>query len=158
MNEWDNETLAEKLKDNPDLQIHPDSIHKQATTSTRKALKFETGILPKPKLIKAHPERDFQQQIIDMAHLYGWRIAHFRPAMKKDGTWVTPVSADGKGFPDLLLVHPTKHKIIVVEVKTEKGKLTPEQERWLWAFAECDIQSYDWRPSDWDYIVKTLTV
>jgi hypothetical protein len=50
-------------------------------------------------------ERDFQSAVVPCARLFGWRVAHFRAAQTKHG-WRTPVEADGKGFPDLLLLHP----------------------------------------------------
>ncbi len=102
-------------------------------------------------------EKEFMEQIIELGHSYNWRIAHFRPAMKKDGTWVTPVSADGKGFPDLVLVKP-KHKVIFLELKSEKAKLSIEQENWWRLLRQAKgIYVNMFRPSDWDYIVKLLT-
>ena len=42
-------------------------------------------------------EREFQQQVTDLAELYGWAWAHFRPAQPTKG-WRTPVSGPlGKG-------------------------------------------------------------
>jgi hypothetical protein len=35
-------------------------------------------------------EADLQQSLIDLAHVLGYRVAHFRPAMKADGTRETP--------------------------------------------------------------------
>ena len=95
-----------------------------------------------------HPtmtEDDLQTAIISAAHVYGYRVAHFRPALTTKG-WRTPVSADGKGFFDLVLAKP--HRLIVVECKSEKGKLSPEQEAWrdaVWGACE----AYTWRPIDW---------
>ena len=51
-------------------------------------------------------EKTFQRQVIDLLHLFGYRVAHFMPAMNAKGQWRTPVSADGKGFPDLVAVRP----------------------------------------------------
>lgn len=43
-------------------------------------------------------ERQWQAQVIELARILGWRVAHFRPALTKHG-WRTPVQADGAGFP-----------------------------------------------------------
>lgn len=71
-------------------------------------------------------ESDFQRTVIEMAQHLGWRVAHFRPAQTEKG-WRTPVAADGKGWPDLVLV---RDRVLFVELKTDKGKLSLDQEQW----------------------------
>ena len=88
-------------------------------------------------------EADLQAAIIDLAHLLGWRVAHFRPAQNSRGAWRTAVSADGAGFPDLVLVR--NGVVIFVELKSEKGRISPAQEAWLAALPH----SLVWRPADW---------
>lgn len=99
-------------------------------------------------------EKDFQKQIIDLAHHYGWLIAHFRPAQNAKGRWRTPVGADGTGYPDLTLVHPTRG-IIFWEVKSEKGKPSTQQTVWLDALS-VHVEARIVRPADWDYIQSRL--
>jgi hypothetical protein len=100
-------------------------------------------------------EKEWQAQVIDAAHLFGWKIAHFRPAKTERG-WRTPVQADGKGFPDLVLLHPAKGKMLVRELKAEKGRMRPEQTAWLEWFAACGVDSDIWRPSDFDRMMVEL--
>jgi hypothetical protein len=83
--------------------------------------------------------------VIDLGHLFGWRIAHFRPAMTKHG-WRTPVAADGKGWPDLTLTRGDR--LIFAELKSAKGRLTEEQQEWLRALQNA-AEVHVWRPSDW---------
>lgn len=80
----------------------------------------------------ARPEEQFQQQVIDLAHIYGWRIAHFRPARTQQG-WRTAVAADGAGFPDLVLVRGPD--LIFAELKAERGVVSAAQREWLEALA-----------------------
>jgi len=96
-------------------------------------------------------EEDLVRDAIEAAHLYGWLVAHFRQAMTKHGNWVTPVAGDGKGFPDLVLVHPESETIIFAECKSSKGRLTEEQKIWIKA-----VGGQVWRPQDWDRIVWLL--
>jgi len=101
-------------------------------------------------------ERDFQQQLIDLAHIYGYRVAHFRPARTEKG-WRTPVSADGKGFPDLIMVNPHQKRLIAIECKANGKKPTPEQEEWLEVFDYVPgCESYILRPSDFDEVQEIL--
>ena len=81
-------------------------------------------------------EEEFQCAVIDYAHFNGWKVAHFRKAMRKDGSYVTPVQADGKGFPDLLMVR--QGRIVVAELKSMGRKPTLEQRAWLEAFTDTE--------------------
>lgn len=96
-------------------------------------------------------EERWQQFVLHIAKMTGWRTAHFRPAQTKRGTWVTPVGGDGKGFPDLVLVKD--HVAIFRELKTNKGVLSPEQK--LWGAALGDSWGV-WRPRDYEEVCKTL--
>jgi len=101
-------------------------------------------------------EAQFMQQIIDLSRLYGWRVAHFRPAMTRSGRWATPVQADGAGFPDLCMVK--RARLIFAEIKSDKGKLSPEQETWITELTNCmRCEVYIWKPENWEEIVEVLT-
>ncbi len=99
-------------------------------------------------------ENDFLKMVLKLAKLCGWRVAHFRPAMTKTGRWVTAVQADGKGFPDLILLRGKE--IWAVELKVGRRKTTPEQVLWLEAFRAACVPSAVWTPADWDFIEHTL--
>lgn len=89
-------------------------------------------------------ERDFQRQVIDLAHALNWRVAHFRPALTKRG-WRTAVEGDGAGFPDLILVRGDR--LIVAELKSTNGRApSPEQIAWLQAFENAGAKACVWRP------------
>ena len=95
-----------------------------------------------------------QEQILDLAKIYGWTRAHFRPAMTKYG-WRTPVNGDGQGFPDLLLLRGVR--MLAWECKSVGEKTSPCQDAWLAAFAlipGCDSRVV--RCTDWGYIEETL--
>ena len=97
-------------------------------------------------------EAIWQRDVIDLARTLGWRCAHFRAARTKHG-WATPVAADGKGFPDLILV---RDRVIAAELKAAKGRTSVEQDAWLAAFTAAGIESYVWRPDDTDQVLETL--
>jgi len=88
-------------------------------------------------------ESELQENVVKMAHLLRWRVAHFRPAQNASGRWRTPVAADGAGFPDLVLARD--RIVIFAELKADGGRLSDAQRDWLAALPD----SYLWRPSDW---------
>ena len=90
-------------------------------------------------------EAALQSAIVDLAHLYGWKVALFRPAKTWQG-WQTPVGADGKGWPDLTLV---RDRILFVECKSDSGRLTKEQLAWIEALRAGGAEAYVWNPVSW---------
>jgi hypothetical protein len=101
-------------------------------------------------------EKQFQSRVIDFAHLHGWMIGHFRTSMNASGGFQTAVGADGKGFPDLTLVHP-KYGILFRELKTDIGKVSPEQREWGNAILAAGGNFAVWRPRHWAVIVAVLS-
>lgn len=92
-------------------------------------------------------EAELQAAVIELAQWNGWKVAHFRPAQNSRGDWRTPVAADGKGFPDLVMV--SRFGVLVIELKAENGRLRPAQRAWLEAMDEAGVRNEVWRPSDW---------
>lgn len=92
-------------------------------------------------------EKALQKAVIQLAHLLGWACAHFRPAMTRRGRWVTPVEADGKGWPDLVLVKPGR--CLFRELKTDNGRLGSEQASWLERLQLAGQNACVWRTADW---------
>ena len=117
-------------------------------------------------------EKDLLDYVIEYAQAKNWRVAHFRPGMTsrvdKRGRpiWVTPVQADGKGFPDLILIRRDElgGRFIVAELKSENGKVTKAQQEWLgiltylagYSSPSARMEVYIWRPSDRDALERVL--
>lgn len=98
-------------------------------------------------------EREFLEQIIELAHLLQWRVAHFRPARTATG-WRTPCQADAAGWPDLVLVKG--NRLLFRELKTSTGKLTAAQRDWLAALEAAGQDAKVYRPGDWPDIEREL--
>jgi hypothetical protein len=81
-----------------------------------------------------------------LAPILGWHVAHFRPAKTENG-WRTAVSADGKGFPDLVLV---RERVVWVECKGQHERVSPEQVAWGEWLVAAGEEYYVWRPRDWE--------
>lgn len=63
-------------------------------------------------------EKDLQRSIVHAARELGWRDA-----------WTWKSFHSPKGWPDLFLARGLH--LVVAELKSDKGKVTPEQETWL---------------------------
>jgi hypothetical protein len=98
-------------------------------------------------------EATFQKQVIQYARLMGWRSAHFRASLNARGKWQTAVAGDGVGFVDLVLV---KDRVIFAELKTDTGRIRPEQREWIEAINAAGGTAVVWRPSDWPQIQREL--
>ena len=100
-------------------------------------------------------EADFLAQVIDLAHLYGWRVAHFRAGMTRTGRWLTPVQGDGAGFPDLLMTRG--HRALALELKVGYRKATETQLDWLNALGHVPgIEAHVVHPKDWELIERMV--
>lgn len=82
---------------------------------------------PEPPALR---EAEWQDAIAEYAMVHGWRVAHFPTSRTPSGGYATAVRYNGVGFPDLVLAHPTHRVVAFVEVKTDTGRLTPDQEVW----------------------------
>lgn len=89
-------------------------------------------------------EDDLKRTVIDMCRALGLLVAHFRPAQIRPGVWVTPVEADGKGFPDLVAVGPGG--VLFAELKAAGKYPEPEQRRWINALSNAGADIRIWQP------------
>jgi hypothetical protein len=85
-------------------------------------------------------------------------LQHIRALAKRTG-WLTYHTHDSRrsedGWPDLVLCDGKR--LIIAELKSATGKLTPEQMSWLALLAHTGkVECYVWRPTDWEGIVAIL--
>lgn len=87
-------------------------------------------------------ERQFQQGVLELLKLHGWST--YAIADSRTQYWGTDA-----GFPDLICLREGDPRLLVLELKTATGKLTPEQERWLRMFHNVrEVWAGVVRPSD----------
>lgn len=89
-------------------------------------------------------EARFLAQVRRLAHTYGWETYHTYRSDKSE-----------LGFPDLVLCNG--HEVLIVELKTTRGKLTMPQQQWLSLLSHAGVETHVWRPQDWPAIAKRLT-
>lgn len=71
------------------------------------------------------PEAAFQVRVIRAATDRGWRVYHTYDSRRSE-----------PGFPDLVLVRPPR--VLFVELKVGRRRLTDDQTAWLELLARCD--------------------
>lgn len=91
-------------------------------------------------------EEPFRRQVRSLAAMYGWEFRyHTHNSQRSDA-----------GFPDEVFVHPRFLRILFVELKTDTGRVTPQQRAWLQILQSCGSEAALWRPRDMDRIIEIL--
>ena len=90
-------------------------------------------------------EADLREQVRDLCKLFGWDMKF---------TWSSIHSP--KGMLDLLLINREQKRVIFAELKSEKGKMTPEQQETFDELQACGQECYLWRPGDIESIASLL--
>lgn len=98
-------------------------------------------------------EAAFQMKVIQLAGFCGWSAYH--PPDNRPSGNTGRVQKVAPGWPDLVLWRPPE--IMVAELKTEKGKVRPDQRIVLDQLAACGIEVHVWRPSDWAEIEARIS-
>lgn len=96
-----------------------------------------------PPVLKPQSERDWQATVLQYAALRGWRAYH-NPDSRRSTA----------GFPDLVLVR--RPHVVFAELKSDTGRLRPEQVQWLDELRACGVMAVVWRPADWPEVERVL--
>lgn len=90
-------------------------------------------------------ERALLDAVVAMAKGNHWNVFHALPSMNRRGAWATHFRGHA-GFPDLVLSHRIGD-LVIVELKSEIGRLTDGQHKWLQSFEAAGIETHVWRPA-----------
>lgn len=91
-------------------------------------------------------EAQFEVQVKGLAKLYGYLYYH---------TWNSIHSAPG--FPDCVLVKAPR--VIFAELKSARGVLSDDQQRWIEALSACPgYEVFVWRPEDLERVREVLAL
>lgn len=88
-------------------------------------------------------EKEWQDAVIELATYYRWAHFHVYDSRRSDPGW-----------PDLVLCRPPE--LLVVELKSDRGRLRPDQSLWLDRLAACGLEVAVWRPRDLDEVHERL--
>lgn len=99
------------------------------------------------RLLRQVTEKEWTQQVVDLAKTFGWRIHHSRMAWSATGRPMTALQGH-QGLLDLLMVKPPR--VVFMELKRQGvKKLSDDQEIWLSLLQRCPgVEAYVCRPGD----------
>lgn len=85
-------------------------------------------------------EKDWQEKVLYFAKLYRW-------------SWFHPRYMEGSnaGWPDLAFWKPPQ--FFLAELKTESGRIRPDQTRVIEELRACRLEVRLWRPRDIDEVI-----
>jgi hypothetical protein len=89
-------------------------------------------------------EAALQALVVGVAQLYGWAHYHTHDSRRSD-----------EGWPDLVLCRPPR--LVVVELKGVRTRVTPEQQAWLARLQGCGVDARLVRPADAAALVEELS-
>lgn len=75
-------------------------------------------------------------------------LLHLRWHHEVDSRW------SKRGLPDYIIVGPCG--VMFLEIKSDKGKATPQQEAWVKELTEGGVLAYVAWPKDWDRVLSDL--
>lgn len=81
-------------------------------------------------------ERQFQAQVELYATARGFMVYHTHDSRRSHAGW-----------PDLVLCKPETRQLAFVELKSETGRVTEPQRKWLKALHDCGLKAQVFRPS-----------
>jgi len=88
-------------------------------------------------------EAEFQKRVVEYATRHFWLV------------WWTPISKrTNPGEPDLRMLRPPRY--VLAELKSQTGRIRPEQAIALEYATQSNIENYLWRPSNWNEIIEIL--
>ena len=85
-------------------------------------------------------EKPFQDGVLKLARFHGFTLRYHTHDSRRSAP----------GFPDLVLVNTRTGRVLFRELKTNKGRVSPEQQEWLDGLTACGMDAGAWRPNDLD--------
>lgn len=108
------------------------------------------------KALQAISEKDFSVAVREYAEAHDWRC-HYQGktgGFGRDGkTWRSNAPS---GWPDLTLARTSDRRLMVLELKTMKGRTSPAQDDWLQTLAIVGVETDVVRPSDAAMLMERL--
>ena len=91
-------------------------------------------------------EADFQARVMELAGYLGWRCYSIPDSRR----------ATIAGWPDLTLWNVKQKRIIWIELKREKGRVSPAQVALMNELRSIGLEVYLFRPSNWSELESVL--
>jgi hypothetical protein len=96
-----------------------------------------TAAEARAKVILAWSEQELQTHLIGVAESLGWMAYHTHDSRRSQA-----------GYPDLHLIHPVRGISLFRELKSTKGRISPDQKKWAHALRLAGHDFAYWYPVD----------
>lgn len=103
------------------------------------------------KLADTLTEQQWQTQVVALARQFGWEVFHAPANRPNSRGHVQNIAA---GWPDIVCLGHSR--ALFLELKSEKGRIRPEQITTLRRLAEAGCETALWRPSDLPAVLAVL--
>lgn len=90
-------------------------------------------------------EKQWMANVLDLAKMNGFHCYHTYDSRRSQ-----------PGFPDLVLVHPFRQRVLFRELKTDSGKISTAQLQWIGILGAAGADVEVWRPSDLEKVAGQL--
>lgn len=103
-----------------------------------------------PPAVRKVSERALQTAVIELArtlHYSAFHVGDSRKQVRRGGHLRLVPDPDAAGMLDLILV---RERVLWVELKAERGRLRPAQQRWIDTLLNAGQEVHVWKPSHWD--------
>jgi len=97
---------------------------------------------------------EWQAQVVELAHILGWKHLHVRRTIGRGRKWTT--STNRTGWPDLFLWHDQRG-FVAIELKVKPDKPTPEQVEVLDELARAGARTMVAYPDDLGEVQEILS-
>lgn len=91
-------------------------------------------------VLDAMTEKAFQAGVVKLARFHGFSLIYH----------VFDSRRSAPGFPDLVIVNPRTERTLFRELKTTRGRVSPDQREWLDGLTMAGQDAGVWRPAGLD--------
>ena len=90
------------------------------------------------QIARVMSEAALQGRVLGLARELGWELGYHTHDSRRSQP----------GFPDLVLLSTARRRLVMAELKTTRGRVSPAQQAWLVGLGAAGIERHVWRPAD----------
>lgn len=133
------------LENRADEKSRPDGAPRQSGHEPKDLTPETKAWLGKALQPPKVTENQFLADVRKQAIAAGWEPYHTHNSQRSEPGW-----------PDLVLASAKQRRVLFIELKTDTGRVSKAQQKWLDLLLACGQEAAVWRPADWPAIMRIL--